>query len=474
MSRRGLIIVVFFAALAGGLISVGFYTLVVQPEHPEPAYKSIAEHQKVALRTEEYRAPNVTVPDGLNFIESAAIATKTVVYIESRQTGLLSNYGPMPSIGSGSGVIISDDGYIVTNNHVIEDAEEILVTLHDNRRYTAKLIGTDPSTDLALLSIDEKELPFMKYGDSDGLLIGEWVLAVGNPFNLNSTVTAGIVSAKTRAIGVLENQNSLRIESFIQTDAAVNPGNSGGALVDLTGELIGINTAIATRTGSYSGYSFAIPVTLVKKVMDDLLEFGVVQRGLLGISIRDVSDVSKREDLDVLNGVYVVTVNSNTAAEEAGLEDGDIIVSIDDKDVLNVSELQELVARNRPGDDVKVTFIRDGKEHNVVATLRNYVGDTETIVKTEDAVLEGATFENITNRDANRYDINGGVKVTEIQSGRWKDTGMDEGFIITEIDKIRIGSVGDLKRVLSNKVGDRIIVKGVESEGERSSFSMDW
>ena len=465
---------VFFAALAGGLISVGFYTLVVQPEHPEPAYKSIAEHQKVALRTEEYRAPNVTVPDGLNFIESAAIATKTVVYIESRQTGLLSNYGPMPSIGSGSGVIISDDGYIVTNNHVIEDAEEILVTLHDNRRYTAKLIGTDPSTDLALLSIDEKELPFMKYGDSDGLLIGEWVLAVGNPFNLNSTVTAGIVSAKTRAIGVLENQNSLRIESFIQTDAAVNPGNSGGALVDLTGELIGINTAIATRTGSYSGYSFAIPVTLVKKVMDDLLEFGVVQRGLLGISIRDVSDVSKREDLDVLNGVYVVTVNSNTAAEEAGLEDGDIIVSIDDKDVLNVSELQELVARNRPGDDVKVTFIRDGKEHNVVATLRNYVGDTETIVKTEDAVLEGATFENITNRDANRYDIDWGVKVTEIQSGRWKDTGMDEGFIITEIDKIRIGSVGDLKRVLSNKVGDRIIVKGVESEGERSSFSMDW
>ena len=474
MSKRGLIIVVFFAALAGGLISVGIYSLLVQPPPPEPLYSSISEHQKVSLKADTYITPKVTVPDGLNFIKSAAIATKSVVHIESRKTGLLSNYGPMASISSGSGVIISDDGYIVTNNHVIEGAEEIMVTLHNNQRYTGKLIGTDPSTDLALLKIEEMELPFLKYGDSDALLIGEWVLAVGNPFNLNSTVTAGIVSAKTRAIGVLERENSLRIESFIQTDAAVNPGNSGGALVDLKGELVGINTAIATRTGSYSGYSFAVPVTLVKKVMDDLLEFGVVQRGLLGINIMDVSKVSKRENLDVVNGVYVSTVNSNTAAEEAGLEDGDIIVSINDKDVLNVSELQELVARNRPGDDIKVTFLRDGKKHSVVATLRNYVGDTETIVRTEDAVLEGATFENITTRDAYRFDINGGVKVTEIKSGRWKDTGIDEGFIITEIDKIRIGSVGDLKRVLSNKVGDRIVVRGVEPDGERSFFSMDW
>ena len=475
MSRRGLIIIVFFAALAGGLIAVGTYSLIVEPQQIVPAYTSISEHQKVALTNSgNYVAPKLAVPDGLNFIEAASIATQSVVHIESRKSGIFSRYGSRPTVSSGSGVIISDDGYIVTNNHVIDGAEEIRVTLHDNRRYTAKLMGTDPSTDLALLKIQEQNLSFLTYGDSDALLIGEWVLAVGNPFNLNSTVTAGIVSAKARNIGILADENRLQIESFIQTDAAVNPGNSGGALVDLNGDLVGINTAIASNTGSYAGYSFAVPVSLVKKVMDDLLEFGVVQRGLLGINIRDVASVSEQLNLDVVNGVYVATVNPNTAAEEAGLEDGDIIIGINDKEVLNVSELQELVARNRPGDDVKVTFLRDGDKKSIVATLRNYVGDVGTIVKVKDAVLEGATFENITNRDAFRFDLSGGVKVTEIKSGRWRETDIKAGFIITDIDKIPIRNVSDLKRILSNKVGDKIVIKGVKPDGERSYFSMDW
>lgn len=474
MSRRSLVFIVFFAAFAGGLIAVGSYSLLVQPELDEPAYTSIVEHQKVALSNNVATPrPNVVVPEGLNFIAAAESTTKAVVHIEARDGGMLSAYGRMGA-SSGSGVIVSDDGYIVTNNHVIEGADELRVTLHDNRRYKAKLLGTDPSTDLALLKIKERDLNFLKYGDSDNLLIGEWVLAVGNPFNLNSTVTAGIVSAKARNIGILAQENRLQIESFIQTDAAVNPGNSGGALVDLRGELVGINTAIASRTGSYSGYSFAIPVTLVQKVIDDLLEFGVVQRGLLGINIVDVALVSEQQNLDVVSGVYVSSVNDNTAAEEAGLEDGDIIVGINDRDVINVSELQELVARNRPGDQVKVTFLRDGDKRSVVATLRNNVGDTDVLVRTDDTILEGATFENIRERDAYRYNLRGGVKLTEINEGTWQDAGIDEGFIITEVDKIDIYTVNDLKRVLSNKVGERIEIRGIEPDGERSYYSIDW
>ncbi len=475
MSRRGLIIAVFMAALAGGLIAVGSYSLILEDQESEPKYKSIVEHQKVALTNYDAPAsPDVVVPDGLNFINAASIATKAVVHIRSKQSGIFSNYGSMPMTSSGSGVIVSDDGFIVTNNHVIDGADELKVTLHNNQKFNAKVIGTDKSTDLALIKIDATGLDFLKYGDSDQIMIGEWVLAVGNPFNLNSTVTAGIVSAKARNIGILADQSRLEIESFIQTDAAVNPGNSGGALVDLNGELVGINTAIATQTGSYAGYSFAVPVTLVRKVMDDLLEFGVVQRGLLGINIVDVALVSKRKNLDVVNGVYVSIVNSNTAAEEAGIESGDIIVGINDHEVLNVSELQELVARNRPGDNVKVTYLRNGKKHDVVATLRNYVGDTEIIVKSKDAVLEGATFENITNRDAYRYGINGGVKITSIESGRWEETGIKEDFIITEIDKIRIGNINDLKRILSNKVGEKIVIRGIETNGDKSFYSMNW
>ncbi len=277
---------------------------------------------------------------------------------------------------SGSGVIISDDGYIVTNFHVIEDATNIEVTMSDNQHFYAKIIGRDPSTDLALLKIKTKNLPFMAYGNSDLVVPGQWVLAVGNPFDLNSTVTAGIVSAKARNIGILRDRNNnLEVESFIQTDAAVNPGNSGGALVNLKGELIGINSAIATATGSYSGYSFAIPVNLVKKIMDDLLEFGQVQRGLLGVIIRDVSaDMAEEKGLDVVRGVYIDRVNEGSAAGEAGLEPGDVITAVDGFKVGSNSELQERVARHRPGHSVSVTYRRNGIETTIKAVLKNIEG----------------------------------------------------------------------------------------------------
>lgn len=480
MSRNGFIIAIFLAALAGGMIALGSYSLLVDPQN-EPAYPSISEHQKVALTNYDIpESPDVVVPDGLNFIKAASIATKAVVHIKSKYDGSTSvngflRYRTIPSASSGSGVIISDNGYIATNNHVVNEASEIEVTLSDNRRYEAELIGTDPTTDLALLKIKAKGLNFLQYGDSDGLLPGAWVLAVGNPFELNSTVTAGIVSAKARNIGILSAENRLQIESFIQTDAAVNPGNSGGALVDLNGNLVGINTAIATQTGSYAGYSFAVPVTLVKKVMDDLLEFGSVQRGLLGIQIRDVALQSQLEDLDVLSGVYILIVNENSAAEEAGLKRGDIIIEINDKVVFNTSELQELVARNRPGDDVRVGYVRNGVKKSVVATLKKFDGNVDTNTNTRmETVLEGATFEDISRYEARRLRIYGGVMITNIKDGKWKEAGIEEGFVITEIDKSRIDDIEDLRRVLGNKVGERIRILGVNSDGDKSDYSMDW
>jgi Do/DeqQ family serine protease len=484
LSRRGFIVIVFLVALAGGMIAVGGYSLIFGIQGDEPAYQSIEERQQVALINNDLSTldtKDYTVPAGLNFIEAAAAATPAVVHIRSKYeertayNGIF-RYRTYPSSSQGSGVIISDDGYIATNNHVVEDANTLEVTLWDNRRYDAEVIGTDPTTDLALIKIDVKDLTFIPYGDSDNLAIGEWVLAVGNPFNLTSTVTAGIVSAKARAIGILSDENRLQIESFIQTDAAVNPGNSGGALVDLSGKLVGINTAIASQTGSFAGYSFAVPVTLVKKVMDDLLEFGVVQRALLGIQIIDASTASQMNELDIdlVNGVYVSSVNTNSAAREAGLEEGDVIIGIDGKQVDNVSELQELVARNRPGDQVTVTYIRDGREKSAVATLRNFAGEVSVVELPEDIVLEGATFENIKTSEAIGLGVDGGVRIMNVESGKWRQAGIEDGFIITEIDKSPVTDVDDLKRILGNKEGERIIVLGFDSEGDKSYYSMEW
>lgn len=368
------------------------------------------------------------------------------------------------NMGSGSGVIINPEGYIVTNNHVIEDADKIEVVLNDNRKFTAKLIGRDPNTDIALVKIDAKDLTYLVWGNSESLKLGEWVLAVGNPFNLNSTVTAGIVSAKSRSIKIISGQ--LPLESFIQTDAAVNPGNSGGALVNANGDLVGINAAIASRTGSYSGYSFAVPASIARKVVDDLKQYGEVQRALLGVEIKDIDDaLAKEEHLEKIEGVYVGKTTEEGAARQAGIKQGDVIISVNGNSVNTVSQLQEQIAKYRPGDRVAITAKRDGSLKQFSVVLRNTKGTT-SIVKESFSVL-GAEFGAISERDKERLKIDEGIQVTNLTKGKLKDAGVKIGFIITDINKMSISSVEDIKRVLSQSQNKKpILVEGVYPGGE--------
>ncbi|HKJ43071.1 MAG TPA: Do family serine endopeptidase [Sunxiuqinia sp.] len=369
--------------------------------------------------------------------------------------------------GAGSGVIISPDGYIVTNNHVIDGADDIQVILNDKRQYTAKLIGTDPTTDVALLKIDEKDLPYLKYGNSDALKLGEWVLAVGNPFNLTSTVTAGIVSQKSRNIGI--NRTSMSIESFIQTDAAVNPGNSGGALVNMDGELVGINTAIASRTGSYSGYSFAIPSAIVEKVVSDLKEYGQVQRALLGVQIQDVTaQLAKDHDLKEIEGVYVAGISDDSGAEAAGIEKGDVIISIDGVVVNSTSQLQEQVSKHSPGDKVKILIKRDNKPKQFQVTLRNMQGNTG-IVKASDNEILGAKFGRLSENEKYQLRLSHGIKITDLGKGKLKDAGLKDGFIITAVNKEEVDSVNDFKRIINSAKGG-VLIEGMYPNGEPAYF----
>ncbi|HMP99562.1 MAG TPA: trypsin-like peptidase domain-containing protein [Cyclobacteriaceae bacterium] len=463
-------------AVIGSLITIKYVSLANLRN-----YDSIEARQNMlltGLRSDSSSA--YTLPAELNFKSAAQVVIPAVVHIRvSYGAGEFSrnplerffHYSPR---SSGSGVIISDDGYIVTNNHVIEDANRIEVVLNDNRKYFAKVIGTDPSTDLALIKINEFNLPFVPYGNSDQLIQGEWVLAIGNPFDLNSTVTAGIVSAKARNIRILQDKNNLQVESFIQTDAAVNPGNSGGALVNLRGELVGINTAIATQTGSYAGYSFAIPVSLVKKVMDDLLEFGQVQRGLLGIRIVDMdAAMAERIGTNITQGVYVNNINRGSAAEEAGLQRGDIIVAINGSPVNSVSELQEIVARNRPGKEVEVAYNRNGDIKKTKARLKNNEGSESLEAKSFKYELDGATFENLAIKEMQHYKIRGGVRLRYLKDGKWKEAGIQEGFIVTHIDKVQVDDVADLNRILEPKSGS-LLVEGMYDDGSRTSYALNW
>lgn len=369
---------------------------------------------------------------------------------------------PQVRIGTGSGVIINEEGYIVTNNHVIANADDIEVTLHDNRTYKATVVGTDPSTDLALIQIKEKSLPSLPLVNSDDVKVGEWVLAVGNPFNLNSTVTAGIVSAKSRNINILRDQYA--IESFIQTDAAINPGNSGGALVNLQGGLVGINTAIASPTGAYAGYGFAVPSNIVNKVVEDLLKYGVVQRGYLGVTIRGVDgNLAKDKDLEVTKGVYVDSVAENSAALSAGIASGDVILQVDGTEVNTAPELQEMIARHHPGDKVKLKLNRDGKEMEVKVELKNRDGEAKFLAKNRNEIFNilGAEFEDVDKDLAKKLDIDGGVKVKKLYAGKlMKHTEMREGFIITKVGGRVIKHTEDLAKALENKAGG-VLLEGV-------------
>jgi Do/DeqQ family serine protease len=346
--------------------------------------------------------------------------------------------------GVGSGVIISTDGYIVTNNHVVDGSADIEVTLNDNRSFKAKLIGTDPNTDLALLKIDAEKLPVIAFGNSDSLKVGQWVLAVGNPFNLTSTVTAGIVSAKARSINIINTK--MKIESFIQTDAAVNPGNSGGALVNTRGELVGINSAIASQTGSYAGYSFAIPVSIVQKVVSDLKKYGVVQRAILGVEIRDIdSQLAKDKNLKTLQGAYVGGVNDQSAAKVAGIKVGDIISKINDVDIKTSTELQEQIGRYHPGEKITVTVIRDNKDMKLNVELKNQQGNFGLVKSDNSDDVLGATFKPLNAKTIQQLGLDYGLEIKSLSKGKFADAGIKPGFIILKINNQAIRTEDDVK-----------------------------
>ena len=371
---------------------------------------------------------------------------------------------------TGSGVIISADGYIVTNNHVVEGADQLTVTLNDNREFSARIIGTDKNTDLALIKVDGKNLPTLPIGDSDKLKVGEWVLAVGNPFNLNSTVTAGIVSAKARSLG------GNPIESFIQTDAAINQGNSGGALVNTQGELVGINAMLYSQTGAYSGYGFAIPTTIMTKVVEDLKQYGTVQRAVLGIRGGDVlnyinaqKEEKKEVDLGTNEGVYVAEVVEGSSAEAAGIKKGDVIVAVDGKKVTKMSELQELLSKKRPGEQVNLTYLHNKAKHSKSVVLKNAQGNTK-VIKTADLDVLGASFRPVTEQQKKELNINVGLEVTKVGKGAIKDSGIDTGFIMQYANDTPLKTLNDLQELVKSASTSQdpvLIVKGIWPTGKR-------
>ncbi|HPI79820.1 MAG TPA: Do family serine endopeptidase [Cyclobacteriaceae bacterium] len=431
----------------------------------------------------------------LDFTGTADKVTPAVVYIRSTQErGVYRNSpdplreffnGPSPmqrgpAQSSGSDVIINKNGYIVTNNHVVQGADIVEVTLSDNSTYKAEVIGTDPDTDLAVIKVNQKDLPYLSFVDSDQSKVGQWVLAVGNPFNLNSTVTAGIISAKGRNINIInsntrgenEQLGNTAIESFIQTDAAINPGNSGGALVSLDGGLLGINTAIASPTGAYSGYGFAVPSNIVSKVVEDLIAYGAVQRGWLGVTVQNVtSDLAKQEMLDRNEGAYIVDFAENSAAREAGLQKGDVVVQMDDSEIKSSTALIEYVGQRRPGDKIVIKVDRKGKIVEVPVTLKNKNGELATIrPKEKDAVASlGLSIEKVDQKVLNRLDLKGGVRVSKLENGKLsRYTDMREGFIITHIDDQAVNSVEEANRILKDKKeGDLVTFSGIYEDFPR-------
>lgn len=469
-------------ALVVSALMLGVYHYTFQNSAPTLKIEHI---NGTPARSAVYTLGENGEPVPLDFTRVAEAAMQAVVHVKSTATrrGARQQSDPFedffgspferffrmpdlqPSVGTGSGVIISPDGYIVTNNHVIARAEDIEVTLHDNRTYKATVVGTDPTTDLAVIQIKEKNLPTIPFANSDAVRVGEWVMAVGNPFNLTSTVTAGIVSAKARNINILREQ--FAVESFIQTDAAINPGNSGGALVNLEGGLIGINTAIASNTGSYAGYGFAVPSNIVSKVVEDLIQYGSVQRGVLGVMIRNLDgNLAREKGLDLTQGAYVDSLLENSAAGAAGIKPGDVIISVNDAPVTNSSSLQELIARHRPGDVVKVKVNRKGavKTFDVRLTTRSGKDKITASKNGSDADvlgILGIELEAIDKKTAQKLEIPGGLRVKSIDEGKIRrSTSMREGFIITHLDGKPIDDVEEFVRALKGRKGG-VMLEGV-------------
>lgn len=479
----------FGLGLLGGMLPLGAYLMLSSSPFTNLSDQVIDGNRLANVRAVSLDGSGVVAP---NFVDASESSINSVVHVTTKvvQTSFQRDlfqeffYGPgaggkefkQYGSGSGSGVIVSSEGYIVTNNHVIENASEIEVILNDNSKYSAKLVGADPSTDIAVLKIEGSGFLPIPLGNSDDLHIGEWVLAVGNPFNLTSTVTAGIVSAKARNINLLSDrtqQNIVPIESFIQTDAAVNPGNSGGALVNTKGELVGINTAIASQTGSYSGYSFAVPVNLVQKVMRDLIDYGIVQRGYLGVQIADINQELKESNkLPNTKGVFVSKVMEDGSAQNAGMKDGDVILKIGSREVNSVAELQEEIGKRRPGDKVILTIrTKNGDEEMKELVLRNKEGETKLVSKEEISknYSLGATFVDLTSKEKKELNVTYGVKITSLTSGKLKSIGLQEGMVITKVNNEPVETVEQLTNKL-NGVNRGVLLEVLSPSGKRDYY----
>lgn len=482
---------VLFATLSVMFVALSFFTINL--------YLSQRDI-KLSLQETEARAESVnnapipivrtsytTDASDVNFVNAAEKTVNAVVHIktEIEHAGntyydffgslLEQLYGePLQihgnkSVGYGSGVVISSDGYIVTNNHVVDGATKIEVTFNDKHKRTATIIGNDPSTDLALIKVDTKGLEYLTFADSDKVRVGEWVLAVGNPFNLTSTVTAGIVSAKARNINILGDGST--IESFIQTDAAINPGNSGGALVNMDGELIGINAAIASRTGSYEGYSFAIPSNIVKKVIEDFLQYGSLQRAYLGVSIVEITEeLAKNKGITEMSGIYIVEVSENGGAKDADIKDGDILLSVNDMTVNSNSQLIGVIGQYRPGDKVMVKIQRNGEILEKIVTLKNLEG-TDELHKEGDAFYNkdlGIKAQVLSPSLKNKLGINHGLKVVEVKEGVFKQKGITDDFIILAVNNQRVSSENDLNKALNSAKNGKTRIEGTNMTGTYS------
>lgn len=511
---KNVAMVVVVAAISSGA-AIGTSSYLMQQKNTEVVSTGEFENTfKQPVRTVGFSA---VAAENTDFTMAAESAVHGVVHIKATTNARSSSGGegyfdpfeyffgfggrgnfqrptPQPKVGSGSGVIISTDGYIITNNHVVEGADELEVTLNDNRKFAAKLIGTDPSTDIALIKIEAENLPTIPFGNSEKLKVGEWVLAVGNPFNLTSTVTAGIVSAKGRGISV--GGDKTKIESFIQTDAAVNPGNSGGALVNTKGELVGINTAIYSETGNFAGYSFAVPISIAGKVANDLKQYGTVQRAVLGVMMRSVGDLDDMlsypnlpEDLEkdikelkemvkVSEGACVSDFAERSSAKEAGLERGDVIIAINDVKVKNANALQEQISKYRPGDKVQVKVNRKGTEKVFTVELKNAQGSTKVVEKTDGTEMMGAAFKALSDKEKRELGVSYGIEVTGLTSGKLKDAGIKKGFIIMVVNNQRIKTPEDFEKIVENALQGRsedqgLFIKGFYPNGRTKYYAID-
>ena len=468
------VLMVLLSAAVGGLTA---FTVV----------KSISPDQTQTVQMTDgtqFRTVNLSHENWPDFTYAAESAVDAVVYVKTTATQVQSQApssifdyffgfpqsGPQQreKVGSGSGVIIREDGYIVTNNHVIDGADKIEVTLNNNITYPATLVGTDPATDVALLKIDATGLPIIPFGDSDKLRLGEWVIAIGSPYDLRSTITAGIVSAKGRSMPNYSGE--YKIESFIQTDAAVNPGNSGGALVDRAGNLVGINTAIYSRTGSYSGYSFAVPVNIVKKIAYDLMDFGSVQRAVLGISMGPITDkIAEDLKLSSRNGVYISEVSPSGAADKAGIKAGDVLIAIDSTNITGTASVHETVSRYSPGDMAVLTVIRDGKEKKFDVTFKGTAQENGTMADDGSVAFYGSSIKAASEETLQKYHLKSGVEIVELGPGKLMEAGAVEGFIIQYVNDHPVKTPQDVIDIVK-KSKRTVFIEGITPSGRTGYF----